>query len=182
MRKNRLLYGDRPIGVSLRPHLLEHWQFKRLARTSEMVASALEKVAAAAVQSPLLMTQLGLSELEQRLAIVDPGFRGATLTSRMDGFVKGNEIRFVEYNAENPSSLSDQEGINRLLSELRPMSLLARRYQLRQFSPTQKLLETLLVTYQEWGGTGTPNIAIVDWEDLPTAGEFILLQEHFAAQ
>lgn len=181
MRKNRLFYGDRPIGVSLRPHLLEHWQFKRLARTCEMVASALEKVAAAAVQSPLLMTQLGLSELEQRLAIVDPGFRGATLTSRMDGFVKGNEIRFVEYNAENPSSLSDQEGINRLLSELRPMSLLARRYQLRQFSPTQKLLETLLVTYQEWGGTGTPNIAIVDWEDLPTAGEFILLQEHFAA-
>jgi hypothetical protein len=181
MRKNRLFYGDRPIGVSLRPHLLEHWQFKRLARTSEMVASALEKVAAAAVQSPLLMTQLGLSELEQRLAIVDPGFRGATLTSRMDGFVKGNEIRFVEYNAENPSSLSDQEGINRLLSELRPMSLLARRYQLRQFSPTQKLLETLLVTFQEWGGTGTPNIAIVDWENLPTAHEFILLQEHFAA-
>ena len=30
MRKNRLLYGDRPIGIALRPHLLDQKQFRAL--------------------------------------------------------------------------------------------------------------------------------------------------------
>jgi hypothetical protein len=179
MRAQRLIYGDRPIGVSLRPHLLECRQFELLAKTAELVVSALEKVATAAVQSPALMAQLGLTEMEQKLATIDPGFSGAAITSRMDGFVRGDEISFVEYNAENPSSLSDQEGINRVLSELSAMSFFAERYELREVSPTQKLLETLLATYREWGGTGAPCIAIVDWKNLPTANEFVLLQEYF---
>jgi hypothetical protein len=56
------------------------------------------------------MTQLGLTEAEQKLAMIDPGFTGAGVTTRIDGFIHGQEIKFVEYNAENPSSLSDQEG------------------------------------------------------------------------
>src|SRR6266571_6959857 len=112
MRTNRLLYGDRPIGVALRPHLSERSQFDALATIAELVARALEKIAAAAVQFPALMTQLGLTDAEQKLAVIDPGFACAAVTTRMDGFVNGEEIRFVEYNAENPSSLSDQEGLN----------------------------------------------------------------------
>jgi hypothetical protein len=30
MRKNRLLYGDRPIGIALRPHFLDQEQFRAL--------------------------------------------------------------------------------------------------------------------------------------------------------
>lgn len=181
MRTNRLLYGDRPIGVALRPHLLERKQFEALAQTAELIASALEKIATATVQTPALMARLGLTDAEQKLAIVNPGFAGAAITSRMDGFVYGEEIKFVEYNAENPSSLSDQEGLNRLLFDLPAMSTFAQRYHLQQFSPVEKLLKTLLAIYREWGGTGTPNIAIFDWKDLPTSSEFVLLRDHFAA-
>ena len=48
------------------------------------------------------------------------------------------------------------------------MASFARRYRLRQFSPVEKLLGTLLSIYREWGGTGVPNVAILDWKDLPT--------------
>jgi hypothetical protein len=126
------------------------------------------------------MAQLGLTEAEQKLAMIDPGFTGAAVTSRLDGFVHGDEIKFVEYNAENPSSLSDQEGLNRLLFEVPAMSIFTQRYRLQQFSPVQKLLTTLLATYREWNGTAAvPNIAIVDWKNLPTANEFILLRDYF---
>ena len=181
MHAGQLVYGNRPIGVALRPHLLLAGQFELLTRTAELVGSALEKVAAAVVQSPALMTQLGLSELEQELAVIDPGFSGTAITSRIDGFVHGEQIKFVEYNGENPSSLSDQEGINRILSELPAMSIFSQHYQLRQFSPVETLLGTLLATWQQWGGKGLPNIAIVDWKNLPTSKEFILLQEYFQA-
>jgi hypothetical protein len=181
MRKKRLLYGDRPIGIALRPHLLDRKQFRALTLAAERVTSALEKIAAAVVQDPDLMDQLGLTEAERRMALVDPGFSTAGITTRLDAFVSGNEIKFVESNAENPSSLPDQEELNRLLFELPVMAKFARRYRLRQFSPVKRLLETLLITYREWGGTGVPNVAIVDWKDLPTSSEFVFLQEHFSA-
>jgi glutathionylspermidine synthase len=182
MRKSRLLYGERPIGVSLRPHLLHHKQYQSLSQAAERITSALEKVAAAVVQDPNLMEELGLTEAERKMALVDPGFSTAGVTTRLDAFVHGDEIKFVESNAENPSSLPDQEELNRLLFELPAMTSFARRYRLRQFSPVQTLLETLLKTYREWGGTGMPNVAILDWKDVPTSSEFALLQEHFSAR
>lgn len=181
MRMNRLLYGDRPLGVALRPHLLDRAQFDALTRAAELIASALEKVAAAVVQSPALMIELGLTDAERKLALVDPGFSGAGITTRLDGFVHGDEIKFVEYNAENPSSLSDQEGLNRLMFELPAMPIFTQQYHLQQFSPVEKLLETLLATYREWGGANTPNVAILDWKNLPTSDEFVLLRNHFAS-
>ena len=181
MRKNLLLYGDRPIGVALRPHLLDQDQFRAITLFSERVTSALEKVAAAVVQNPRLMSELGLTEAERRMALIDPGFSAAGITTRLDAFVHGEEIKFVESNAENPSSLPDQEELNRLLCELSAMVSFAKRYRLRQFSPVKRLLETLLNTFREWGGSGVPHIAILDWKDLPTSNEFIFLQEHFSA-
>ena len=137
MRKNRLLYGDRPIGIALRPHLLDQKQFRALTLLAERVTSALEKVAAAVVQDPKLMDELGLTEAERKMALVDPGFSTAGVTTRLDAFVHGDEIKFVESNAENPSSLPDQEELNRLLFELPVMASFARRYRLRQFSPVE---------------------------------------------
>ena len=163
MRKKRLLYGDRPIGIALRPHLLDQKQFHALTNAAERVTSALEKVAVAVVQEPKLMDQLGLTKAERRMALVDPGFSTAGVTTRLDAFVHNDEIKFVESNAENPSSLPDQEELNRLLCELPVMASFARRYHLRQFSPVEALLKTLLSTYREWGGNGVPNVAILDW-------------------
>ena len=182
MRKKRLLYGERPIGVALRPHLLHHEQFRALTHLAERVTSALEKVATAVVQDPKLMEGLGLTDAERKMALVDPGFSSAGVTTRLDAFVHGDEIKFVESNAENPSSLPDQEELNRLLFELPVMASFASLYRLRQFSPVKQLLETLLSTYREWGGSGVPNVAILDWKDLPTSSEFVFLQEHFSAQ
>jgi hypothetical protein len=182
MRKKRLLYGGRPIGVALRPHLLHHKQFQKLSHAAQRVTSSLEKIATAVVQDPKLMGELGLTEAERRMTLVDPGFSTAGVTTRLDAFVHRDEIKFVESNAENPSSLPDQEELNRLLFELPAMASFARRYRLRQFSPVNRLLETLLSTYREWGGSGVPNLAILDWKDLPTSSEFIFLQEYFSAR
>jgi uncharacterized circularly permuted ATP-grasp superfamily protein len=182
MRKNRLLYGERPIGVALRPHLLHRKQFQRLSRVAQRVTSALEKVTAAAVEDVNLMDELGMTEAERRMALVDPGFSAAGVTTRLDAFIRGDEIKFVESNAENPSSLSDQEALNRVLSALPAMASFSERYKLSQFSPVDRLLETLLSTYREWGGTRVPSVAILDWKDLPTSNEFVLLQEYFSTR
>jgi uncharacterized circularly permuted ATP-grasp superfamily protein len=69
-----------------------------------------------------------------------------------------------------------------VLLELPVMANFTQRYRLRQFSPVEKLLETLVSVYDEWGGSGVPHVAILDWKDLPTHSEFVLLQEYFSAR
>ena len=180
MRARRLLYGGREIGVALRPHLLNRAQYDNLAHSSEVLAGAFEKIASVLLSEPSRMQTVGLTEREIKLALVDPKYSISAVTTRLDAFVHGDEIRFVEYNAENPSSLTDQAALNDVLLEVGAMQAMAERYKLRQFSPVEHLLDALLKTFREWGGVGAPNVAILDWEGLPTADEFVLLRDFFA--
>lgn len=179
MRARRLLYGGREIGVALRPHLLTRAQYDILAHSSEVLAGAFEKITSALLSEPSRMQTVGLTEREIKLALVEPKYSASAVTSRLDAFVHGREVKFVEYNAENPSSLTDQAGLNEILLEVGAMRDMAKRYQLRQFCPEKHLLNVLLNTFREWGGTGVPNIAILDWNGLPTADEFVLLGDFF---
>ena len=182
MSAARLLYGEHPLGVSLRPHFLAQKQYDALKHASEVLAGAFEKISAALLDRPDLMDRVGLSDAERRVALIEPGYACPAVTSRLDAFVTNDEIKFVEYNAENPSSLSDQEGLNQLLFEVRALGRISERYRLRQFTPAQKLLDALLATYSEWGGRGAPNVAILDWANLPTGHEFVLLRNLFVSR
>lgn len=183
MRERRLVYGGREIGVSLRPHLLDAAQYARLVHVSETLAGAFEKISGAMAEDPTLLARVGMTEAETRLALVEQGYRCPSVTGRLDAFVHGEEIKFVEYNAENPSSLHDQAGLNEVAFEVGAMRRLAGNYRLRQFDPAAALFDALVETYAEWrGAREVPNVAIVDWDGLPTADEFELLREYFTAR
>lgn len=128
------------------------------------------------------MHAVGLTEREIKLALVEPKYSALAVTTRLDAFVLDHEVKFVEYNAENPSSLTDQAGLNNILMEIGAMRDIASRYSLARFGPAERLLESLLNTFREWGGSGLPNIAILDWTDLPTADEFVLLRDLFISR
>jgi glutathionylspermidine synthase len=183
MREERLCYGGREVGVSLRPHLLDAAQYARLVHASETLAGAFEKMSEAFVAEPRLLPSVGMTEAETRLALVEPGYLCPSVTGRLDAFVHGDEVKFVEYNAENPSSLHDQAGLNDVGFIVWAMRRLAARYRLRQFDPAAALFDALVETYAEWSGArDVPNVAIVDWDGLPTADEFELLREYFEAR
>src|ERR1041384_3996006 len=182
MRARRLAYGGREIGVALRPHILTAAQYDRLIHASELLARAFERMAEAFMAKPELLTLVGLTGRERELALVAPGFNSPAVTTRLDAFMSGDEVKFVEYNAENPSSLTDQAGLNEVLFEVRALQHFAARYHLRQFDPAAQLLGALVATYREWGGADVPHVAIVDWAGLPTASEFQLLRNYFVAR
>ncbi len=179
MRTRRLFYGAREISAALRPHLLTRTQYKILTDSAQVLAGAFETIVAALMSEPSRMQTVGLTDREIKLAMVEPKYSRSSVTSRLDGFVHGREIKFVEYNAENPSSLMDQTILNEILLEVGAMQDLARHCKLRQFFPEKQLLVALTSTYREWGSAGVPNIAIIDWDGLPTADEFVLLRDFF---
>src|SRR2546423_12038167 len=80
MRARRLLYGEREIGVALRPHVLTRSQYERLVRASQALAGAFEKVGAALFAEPSLMDEVGLTDAERRLALAPQGLSTSAVT------------------------------------------------------------------------------------------------------
>jgi hypothetical protein len=182
MRERRLLYGAREIGVALRPHFLTRTQYNILAESSEVLAGAFKTVSSALLAEPSLMQTVGLTDREISLVLAEQKHSVLPVTSRLDAFVNDHEVKFVEFNAENPSSLTDQIGLNEILLEVGAMRQATRRHRLTQFRPAENLLDALLDKFSDWGGIGVPSVAVLDWHDLPTADEFVLLQDFFVSR
>ena len=58
-----------------------------------------------------------------------------------------------------------------------------RRWDLRPLPARHNVLQALLDAYEQFSGTrNKPNIAIVDWSNVPTRSEFVLFEAYFQRQ
>jgi hypothetical protein len=182
MRERRLRFGDRVVCPFLRPFFLDAADEARVRGVAEMLWRLGERVAAEAIGTPQMLADLALSDDEIRLAQIDPGYGTTSTAARADAFILPDSLQFAEYNAESPAGL----GYSQLLAELfdgeQVMAAFRERFDVRFARPIEALLEALLASYQEWGGTASPpRIAIVDWREVPTFSEFEILRDAFIA-
>ena len=55
------------------------------------------------------------------------------------------------------------------------------QFDARMYRPVEALLDALLASYREWGGTASPPLmAIVDWREVPTYSEFEIIRDAFS--
>jgi hypothetical protein len=92
--------------------------------------------------------------------------------------MSGGRPRFIEYNAESPAAIGFGDCLTEIFEQLPAMTAWGRAPKQRA-DGRARLLEVLLDAYREWGGRGTPSIAIVDWMDVITRRDFELCAELF---
>lgn len=177
-----LVHDARPICTTLQPLVMSRARYDRISRASETLARAFERLTAAALDDPSLMIELGLTAREERLARLDPGYTPLCVSSRFDAFLSGDDFKFLEYNAENPSGIADQSLLEKIFFKLPHMREFLARHPHHLPRPPARLLDALLAAYRSWGGEEEyPNIAIVDWRGVATETEFFILRDFFAA-
>lgn len=182
LRASRLTFGERVHCPFLRPLFLSDDDEARVRVFAETVAALGERVAAAALDTPALFDELGLSEDERRLVAIDPGYGTASTASRLDAFLLPQSLQAAEYNAESPAGLGYTEVLAGAFSRLPVMERFRAHYDVQAYSLMSRMLDALLATYREWGGrASTPQIAIVDWRSVPTWSEFEILRDRFTA-
>ena len=60
------------------------------------------------------------------------------------------------------------------------MKKFSKQFEVHGYTLSEKLLDALIATYLEWGGgSQRPQMAIVDWREVPTWSEFQILKERF---
>jgi hypothetical protein len=180
MRKAKLTFGDRVHCPFLRPFFLSPEDEERVRTVAETIAELGERIAGAALDDKQLFAQLHLREEEERLARIPTGYGPASTASRLDAFLLPESLRFAEYNAESPAGAGYSETLAEVFRELSVMGQFRKKYEVHSYPLSAKLLDALLMSYVDWGGSAAkPQIAIVDWQDVPTWSEFEILQERF---
>src|SRR5437016_11834177 len=180
MRRAKLTFGDRVHCPFLRPFFLSPEDEERVRTVAETIADLGERITSAALSDKHLFAQLHLREEEERLARIPTGNGRASTASRLDAFLLPDSLKFAEYNGESPAGAGYAETLAEIFRELPVMGEFARTYEVNSYPLSAKLLDALVMSYLDWGGSSTkPQIAIVDWEDVPTVSEFEILQERF---
>jgi uncharacterized circularly permuted ATP-grasp superfamily protein len=181
LRERKLTFGDRVHCPFLRPFLLTDADEQRIRLAAETIATAGERVVEAAMASPALLSELGMTEPEISLASIDPGYATSSTSSRLDAFLLPGSLHFAEYNAESPAGLGYTQKLAELFDGLPVMERFKRDHAVRYHRTIDNMLAALLASYAEWGGKAQPpTMAIVDWREVPTWTEFEILQEAFS--
>src|SRR5262245_21300248 len=180
-RERNLFFGERPLVSVLRPRMITAAQYALLQRACGMVATAARRLTTSMADEPALRDGLALTPGEQALIAMHPGYTEPSAHSRMDTFLTldGESLQFVEYNAESPAAIAYEDVLSEVFLDLPAMRRFAERYQISALPARDRLLETLLMAWRDFGGAGSPTIAIVDWKGLPTHSEFLLFQKYF---
>src|SRR5262245_49593858 len=77
----------RPISPVLRPHFLTARDYTVLAKSAELLLSAIRRVAGLAFSNPALLNRAQLLPAEKMLAAVDPGYSAFGVTEWLDAAI-----------------------------------------------------------------------------------------------
>lgn len=184
LRERGMLVGSdrsRLICTVLRPRLVTRAQYDALIHAASLVGRAIRTVSAAALTDPALLAPYRLTPAERELLAIDPGYPGAAIFGRLDGFLApdGAWCWFVESNLESPAGIAYDEGIAEIFEQTAIMAAFRASYHAETLPVRQGLQRILLDTYRAWGGQGAPTIAIVDFPEVVTWAEFEHLQRRF---
>src|SRR6267154_201523 len=180
MRGAKLTFGNRVHCPFLRPFFLSPEDEERVRTVAETIADLGERITSTALDDKHLFAQFHLREEEERLARIPTGYGRASTASRLDAFLLPDSLKFAEYNGESPAGAGYAETLAEIFRELLVMGKFAQIYEVHSYPLSAKLLDALVMSYMEWGGSSKkPQIAIVDWEDVPTVSEFEILKGRF---
>ncbi|HVU14794.1 MAG TPA: circularly permuted type 2 ATP-grasp protein [Phototrophicaceae bacterium] len=179
--KRGLYFGDRPICTVLRPHFYFTLQWAYLQQETEILLSAFAAAHDACMRDAKFRAQLSLEAYEEQLFSLDIGGVIPWTSSRLDSFfrVDENKLQFVEYNAETPAGMGYGDVLGDLFAQVEPMRRFREHYQVYAMPTLGTLLSSLMRAYSEWGGKEMPQIAIADWQDVPTHNEHEICKAFF---
>jgi hypothetical protein len=184
LKERKLFFGGRPLCVVLRPHFYTHDQFAYLKKETETILGAFAKAHNAAMEQPELRADFFLEPWEEEMLHVQKGTQIPWTTSRLDSFFSQDHgtLQFIEYNAETPAGMAYEDVLAETFLDLPVMEAFQHNYSVQPIKVRGQLLDALLQTYSDFLGGVTsekPQIAIVDWEDVPTRNEHRLCNEWF---
>ncbi len=179
-----MVFGDRPLSTVLRPRFLTPAGYDALRAACAPLLAACQRAAALAREDRDFLAAFHLADWEhQLLDRLPPASTGPMPLARIDAFLDPDDgaPRLTEINAETPAGPGYADAMTEIFLALPMMRRFAEHWVVRPLPVLPHLLGVLRDAWNRSGGRGEPSIAIVDWDDVPTIGEFEIVERYLAA-
>lgn len=178
--KKRFVYGDSAMQTTLMPMFLKRQSLEKIRRTSEILDALIEKVIRLYFEDPYVRGYYPIHfELPKEWLLSETGYQRASVISRHDILFDGKNLKFIEFNTDNPGG----KGWTDLLELVFKEHPLYR--ELTDFSDGQErnvlkgLMDSVLQCNQEFGGPSKPRIAVTSFRDMGSRGDEEIVRDYF---
>jgi glutathionylspermidine synthase len=174
---NDVVFDGRAIPFVLMPHFISPGQVRRVRRAVECLCTVLDRFCDAYPEDELLRAELDLPAVEDSLVRVDPGYEHPLRICRLDAFLVGYDVRFLEFNADSPAGIGYTDVLHKGLRDSLHLPRVEADFDTVYEPMLPLLLETLLDAYGQTRARRpelpeSPRLALVDIPGSPSVPEF----------
>lgn len=174
VRERGLMYGDRPISTLLRPRFIDRATWQQCARAGAWFHTTVARLMPHLASDRDMLGDLGihgaLAELVQACATSPSPLSFL----RLDGFLDGEVVKFVEFNSDSPGGAAFVDGLADVYETL-PLFRSFRAQTPMSRRPSLPLIRQAVVDAARRAGIRAPRVAIVDWKEVATVNEFCII-------
>lgn len=181
--KKRCIHGDEPFQLTLMPLFVKEKSWKLIQETTEAADLLLDKVINLYFSEQEVREYFPYWDLPQEWLDADPGYRKPTVMNRHDILFDGKNLKFIEFNTDNPGGVGWVDMYEELFKEHPLYSSLIYSYgEEREKAIVKTLLEAVTGCYGEMGFSQTPRAAIVSFRNIAGQNpESELIRDYFSS-
>jgi glutathionylspermidine synthase len=180
LSENDVVFAGRTIPFVLMPHFVSPGQLRRVRRAVACLSSVLDRFCDAYAEDGRLRDELAVPAREDALIRLDPGYSRPLRICRLDAFLQGYEVKFLEFNADSPAGIGYTDVLYEGLRQTIDLPGVRAEFETAYTPMLPLLIDTLLGAYRELRGERgelpeTPRLALVDVEGSPSVPEFRII-------
>ena len=175
-----MVFNGATIPFVLMPHFISPGQLRRVRHAVSRLSRVLDRFCDAYPHDSQLRDELAVSPEEDSLIRVDPGYPRPMRICRLDAFLQGYDVKFLEFNADSPAGIGYTDILFQGLDEAIDLPRVKQEFDLAYAPMLPELIGTLLDAYAHVR-TGhrdlpeRPRMALVDAAGAPAVPEFRII-------
>jgi glutathionylspermidine synthase len=177
LSEHDVVFAGHTIPFVLMPHFVSPGQLRRVRHAVDCLSGVLDRFCDAYADDERLREELAVPAREDALIRLDPGYPRPLRICRLDAFLQGYDIKFLEFNADSPAGIGYTDVLHEGLREAIELPRVDAEFETAYTPMLPMLIDTLLGAYR---GLRThhrelperPRLALVDTRESPSVPEF----------
>jgi glutathionylspermidine synthase len=175
-----VVFAGHAIPFVLMPHFVSPGQERRVRHAVGCLLRVLDRFCDAYPDDARLRAELALPEPEDALIRIDPGFARPVRICRLDAFLQGYEVKFLEFNADSPAGIGYTDVLHEGLARAIELPRVAAEFETAYTPMVPELVKALLDAYARLRSTRDdlperPRLALIDTPGSPSVPEFRII-------
>jgi glutathionylspermidine synthase len=174
------VFNGATIPFVLMPHFISPGQQRRVRHAVSRLSKVLDRFCDAYPHDETLRDELNVSPEEDSLIRIDPGYPRPMRICRLDAFLAGYDLKFLEFNADSPAGIGYTDILHEGLTASIELPRVKQEFDTAYTPMLPELIATLTDAYSHVRAKHKdlpekPRLALIDAEGSPAVPEFRII-------